>query len=238
MSQLGPQEALLFVFGECGPDVTEDEFHDWYNNEHAPLRLTVKGFNNALRYKAIDGAQPTWLALYDLSSTEVMATEDYKALRGKASPREFDVVSRLLMLDRRLYTQISARTHPETPPFALPGKYLLVVQMETSAEADLDFNKWYEEEHMGLLEKVPGWLRGRRYKFLNQTELGGKADKTKTVPAMTYLAVHEFNRSDWAELPEFKHAGSTPWRLEVLKTVSKRELRSFELYKDFGSPQW
>jgi hypothetical protein len=54
-------QGLVFVYVEAGPHVSEadlngvfctgfqvrqhiEEFTDWYDNEHAPLRLTVPGF--------------------------------------------------------------------------------------------------------------------------------------------------------------------------------------------------
>jgi len=175
--------------------------------------------------------------MYDMTSPEVMLTDEYKSLREKASKQEFDVVSRLQKLDRRVYTQISSLAHPTTAPSSLPGKYLLVVSLEPTPEGEAEFNKWYEEEHMGLVAKTPGWLRGRRYRLVDRTELAGKADKSNAVSAIPYLAVHEWDRPDFLEQPELKHATSTPWRTEVTKTIVRREARTFELYRNFAAPK-
>ncbi|KAJ7890554.1 hypothetical protein B0H14DRAFT_2689813 [Mycena olivaceomarginata] len=62
MSQETPQglvvttalEGLVFVYLEPGP-VSEADLNDWYDNEHAPLKLTVPGVKSAIRYKAVGG---------------------------------------------------------------------------------------------------------------------------------------------------------------------------------------
>jgi hypothetical protein len=191
----------------------------------------VKGFSSALRYKAVDSLQPTWLAIYDLSTPQVIDSDDYRSLRAKASQREFDVVSRLQTLDRRLYTHLSTHEHPAVQ---LPTKFLLVVSLEPRQDGESEFNKWYEEEHMVLLSKVPGWLRGRRYKFLSQTELAGKATQSNAAVPPPYVAIHEFDRPDFMALPEYQSALNTPWRNRVMsEIVLRREVRVFELHRNF-----
>lgn len=47
-----------------------------------------------------------------------------------------------------------------------------------------DFEKWYREEHLNLLAKIPGYRRSLRYKIGPRTPL----TQGETQP---YLAVHE-----------------------------------------------
>ena len=59
----------------------EDEFHDWYANEHVPERLRVPGFLNAERW--IDAENPKiHVATYDLDNTGVLSTPPYRAVTG------------------------------------------------------------------------------------------------------------------------------------------------------------
>ena len=78
---------LFYVYTEAG-SVDEAEFHDWYDHEHGPARLTVPGFGRALRYQALDGAKPPWLALYELDSPDVLDSPEYKAVVANASDRD------------------------------------------------------------------------------------------------------------------------------------------------------
>lgn len=250
-------QSLLLVYGECGPEVSDQEFNgtfainymlyhyfnhlhttDWYDNEHAPLRLTVPGITTATRYKAVDAQKPSYLALYDMSSPAVMTGSEYTSLHLKASANEVDIISRLQSLDRRVYTLISSLTLPNTTPEMLPGRYMFVVFMEVTPEGEAEFNKWYEEEHMVLVAKTPGWLRGRRYKVVEQTELAGKGDKEAAAKKpKTYLALHELSRDDFKDQEAFKTAISTPWRAKVSENVFDKELRLFERLKVFDRPE-
>ncbi|KAF8870206.1 hypothetical protein BD779DRAFT_611826 [Infundibulicybe gibba] len=229
-------QGLLLVFGECGPKVTEEEFSDWYDNELAPARLTVPGFISALRYKAVRTAVPNWLAMYDTTDPSTVQTEAYKALRTNASDNEASVVSRSEMLDLRVYKRLS--TWGGTDVTQLPGKYVLTVCIGLhegeGSEIDAEFNKWYEEEHMELISRVPGWKRGRRYKLVDWTELGGGASKeAKEREPARYLAVHEWDRDGFMDTAEFAFASSTPWTTKIRKSMAIREVGSFKLYKDF-----
>src|SRR4051812_45960006 len=126
-------EGLLFVLAEPG-EVPGDEFHDWYDNEHAPARLSVPGIRTGYRYRALDGQRPGWLAWYELD-IDVLHGEDYRVVR-KRSPREQAVVDRLETLDRRVYELIDDQGTP------LPEAPVVVsVALSTSDEAGLD--TWY-----------------------------------------------------------------------------------------------
>jgi hypothetical protein len=59
----------------------EEEFHRWYEDEHIPERMAVPGFLTARRFRAIEGG-PKYLAVYDLESPEVLASEPYLRLTG------------------------------------------------------------------------------------------------------------------------------------------------------------
>jgi len=230
-------QGLLFVYGECGPNVTESEFNEWYDGEHAPARLTVPGILSAARYKANDGETPTWLAVYDLANPEVTKTEAYTSLRAKASENEQSIISRLAILNRRIYALLFDISRPGVEPTQSP-KFLHIVTMRVAADAEAEFNRWYEEEHIPLLSKGPGWLRSRRYKLVDHTELaGGKNTGHGLKPAMTYLAVHSWDRDGFRETPEFKASISTPWVVEIMKQVLDVGSRVFTVHKTFEKPQ-
>jgi len=84
---------------------------------------------------------------------------------------------------------------------------------------------------MVLLSKVPGWLCGRRYKLIEAVSHGASPEPGDE--KREYLAIHELERREFMDLPEFKDATRTSWAGRVLKTVEFRELRLFERYKVF-----
>ena len=97
---------LFYVYTDPGT-VDETEFHDWYDHEHGPARLTVPGIGPAYRYRALDELKPPWLALYELDRPDVIESPEYKALSANASDRDKAVAAGLATLDRRVYEQIS-----------------------------------------------------------------------------------------------------------------------------------
>ncbi|KAF9051264.1 hypothetical protein BJ165DRAFT_875294 [Panaeolus papilionaceus] len=219
---------LLFVWGESGPKVEETEFNDWYDNEHAPARLPVPGFLNALRYKATDNKIPTWLAIYDLTSPDFATSEPYKALATTASDRERALIPRLQTLHRRIYELIYKRQNPDASG---PAKYMLVVSMDVAEPSfEDDINTWYNGEHITDISKTTGWIRSRRFKLLSSLELS--ANKDSTPHAYQYLAFHEFDNDQYLSDPAFLAAASTPARA-LYGSKANIEGRTVVLHKQF-----
>ena len=145
---------LFYVYTEPG-SVDEAEFHDWYDHEHGPARLTVPGVGRAYRYRALDEEKPPWLALYELDSPDVVDSPEYKALSANASDRDRSVAAGLATLDRRVYEQVSE----DGSPAGLPTPVILAVAMSVPEESEDDLAAWYTEEHIPMLLEVPGWRR-------------------------------------------------------------------------------
>ncbi|EIW57247.1 uncharacterized protein TRAVEDRAFT_168885 [Trametes versicolor FP-101664 SS1] len=210
---------LLLVYSEPGAAVPDAEFNDWYDNEHVPLRLPIPGIHSWSRWAAADGARPTYAALYDLASPAVISEPPYADLAGTRSARETDIFARVALLDRRTYTL----REPVFPPKAgaaydarAPGPYAVVVEVEVKPETEDEFNKWYEEEHIPLLAKVPGWVRSRRF-VLEDAAAAGPEATAGTPPK--HLTIHEWEGLEAMETKEFKEAVSTPWMQKIQETA-------------------
>jgi uncharacterized protein DUF4286 len=80
-SEMTTSRGLLLFTTDIDPAM-EAEFHRWYEEEHIPERMAVPGFLTARRFRAIEGG-PKYLALYDLESPEVLASEPYLRLTGE-----------------------------------------------------------------------------------------------------------------------------------------------------------
>ena len=207
-------EGLLFVFTEPG-QVGEDEFHDWYDHEHAPARLSVPGIRTGYRYHALDGQRPSWLAWYELDLA-ALASPEYRTARER-SPREQSVVERLDELDRRVYEQIDDQGETTTG-----APVVVSVALSTRDEAGLD--TWYREEHVPLLHAMPGWRRTRRYRLAEGSGPG-------------LLAFHEIDHVDLFDEPAYRAATGTPWRARVMREVTARERRVFGYHGTVQPPK-
>jgi len=90
-------------------------------------------------------------------------------------------------------------------------------------KAELD--KWYMEEHIDLLSRVPGWLRSRRF-------VTSSIDPNAPIE---YLAIHEYAPKNGLGGPEFTAATTTEWNKEIYRSVVKEKRRRvYNLYYTFG----
>lgn len=208
-------DGLMFVLSQPRPG-DEPEFHSWYDDEHAPARLTVPGIRTAERYAASDDARPDWLALYELD-LDALATPEYRSLNANRSEREARVMGRLETLDRRVYELIGDYgTAGDGPAPVVMARGMTVPK---SAAADLD--AWYTDEHIPALRAVPGWGRIRRYRLVEGTG-----------PA--HMAIHEISGTDVFGKEEYHAAVSTPWRDRVVASAVVSERRVFTHHRSFA----
>jgi len=200
------------------PPADEDAFNAWYDEDHVPLRLGVPGFLSGRRYRAAEGGDgPRYLALYDLSSVEVLRSDAYQRLWREQSEREKAMLASIPFTDRRVCEAVlDGPEWTQDPPFQL------IVCMTPPAGAEDDFVTWYREEHIPMLLAVPGWRRARLFR---QVEGSGPA----------FMAVHELETADVFDLPEHQAAISTPWRQRIRSSVVRYERNLFKLWR--GMPQ-
>jgi pimeloyl-ACP methyl ester carboxylesterase len=230
---------LLYVTMQPRPGLSAAQFHDWYNNEHGPLRLRLPFIPNGFRYRATDSEQfdeskPEWLAFYDVTDSAEFTRPPYTTLREDhvKTQREKDTMAQIAV-DRHMYDFIQEWRGDEYQPLdridaAAAGHVLIAVSFylqDPSQEAELD--RWYKEEHVNLLSKVPGWRRSRRFVTSSVTN-PNPAEKE-------YLALHEYAPQNGLGGLEFQAATTTPWTHEIYsKVVKERKRRAYEWFYTFG----
>jgi hypothetical protein len=170
---------LLMVWADV-PAVKEEDFNRWYNEEHLAERLSVAGFSSGARYEAVKGG-PKHLACYELDSAAVLESDAYR--RVQANPTAWtrrcspEVIGTTYI--RNVYTLI----HPKTVTPEVAGSdmapALQIGRMDVPPEIDGEFNTWYDTIYVPNYEKVPGVIRGRRYRAVTGTP--------------TYLTLYEFD---------------------------------------------
>ncbi|KAL1745935.1 hypothetical protein HDZ31DRAFT_81616 [Schizophyllum fasciatum] len=221
---------FLAVAAEPGKEVTLEEFQDWYNNEHVPLRLNhLKSFLNGARYTAYDGQSPSWLALYDVDDTSTFQKDEYTHLRANRSPREADLVKRLALLDRRTYEAVtdsgpspltSSMNYSESPSRGLITHGI--------AAGDTSLSAWTEEV-VASLRALDGWVRTRTFHCIDHLKTGlsvHAGPEAQVVP--NYLAIHEFVQPAQARSEDIKLAVD---RAAASSGITIQEERYWELYR-------
>ena len=176
---------LLMVWADVPPD-KEEEFNRWYNEEHLAERLAVPGFLSAARYEAVKGS-PKHLACYELESPAVLESAAYKHVQTNPTPwtRRCSPDAIGTTFIRSVYAMI----HPAalSPQAAGSGMApaLQIGRMDVPPEVDDTFNRWYNTIYVPNYEKVPGVIRGRRYRAVSGSP--------------TYLTLYEFEHPKVSE---------------------------------------
>lgn len=181
---------LLMVWCDVPAD-KEAEFNRWYNEEHLAERLSVPGFLSAARYEAVKGG-PKHLAVYELESPAVMESEAYKKVSNTptAWTKKTGPQAVATTFIRNIYSMI----HPKavTPAIAQApmAPALQLGRMGVPAAVDAEWNEWYSTIYVPNYEKVPGVIRGRRYRAV--------------VGEPTYLTFYEFEHPKVSETDAWK----------------------------------
>ncbi|PLB41712.1 putative alpha/beta hydrolase [Aspergillus candidus] len=223
---------LLYVTMQPRDSLPAAQFHDWYNSEHGPLRLRLPFVTNGFRYRATDGREPEWVALYDITDMAELTRETYLALRGDGikTPREKATMAQIAV-GRRLYDLLDDQKASDyTPLEQIPdsqatGAVLIAITTVVPAEHEDELNRWYREEHLDMLARVPGWRRSRRFVT---AAIDPQAPRE-------FVALYEYAAQNGLEGPEHQAALHTPWRDRVMnELVTSKSRRAYQWAYTFG----
>jgi hypothetical protein len=176
---------LLMVWTDV-PAEHEAEFNRWYNEEHLAERLSVPGFLSAARYEAVRGG-PKHLAYYELENVAVLESEAYKYVQDhptewtrRCSPNVLGTT-----FIRNVYTLIHPTAVTSDIAQSPMAPALQIGRMDVPPDIDGAFNTWYNTIYIPNYEKVPGVIRGRRYRAV--------------VGTPTYMTLYEFEHPQVSE---------------------------------------
>ena len=195
---MGGKSMGLLVAGFDFSTVAQDEFNDWYDTEHIPERRRVPGFVNCERWIGVD--QPSVsIATYDLASLDVLQSPEYRAIAGEnLSPWS----KRMTGKCRRICRFEAEQLPPgEVPAPSSGATGLLLFAMNIASEAEVEFNAWYDQEHVPNLARVPGCLCARRFRVHRAVSDGNQR----------YLALYHLASPDVPESAAWKKGVETPW---------------------------
>ncbi|MCJ1317441.1 hypothetical protein MMC15_002766 [Xylographa vitiligo] len=217
---------LLYVTMAPHSSLSPAQFDDWWNNEHAPLRLRLPFFTNGFRYRAsdLDGSGkglPEWLAIYDVTDTTELVKEPYTTLRTDRvkTQREKDTMKQITV-GRLIYDLVASQQAPSFTPLEAitpePAENVLIVlRLSVRPDKRQELQSWYTDEHIPLLAKIPGWRRTRLF----------RTSVVESAPEVEYLAVHDYSSTNGLGGPEWKASVSTPWYESIMSSVVTHVVR-------------
>jgi hypothetical protein len=102
----------------------------------------------------------------------------------------------------------------------VPPKYIVTVEVEP--RDDVEYDKWYREEHLDALHKIPVYRRSQRYK------LGPLVPNVTRGEPPRYLAIHEVDDvKKFFAGPEFDAAWSS-WTKRQVEDAKAFVVRAWE----------
>ena len=198
-------KALMTAWTHVPPE-REEEFNAWYDTEHLPQVVALPGFIRGRRY-ACDGAMPKYLAWYDTADETVEPGLHLKKFIADSSPwwrRIGGFIQHRERMNFQLMRDVGEKPREDTP-------WLYVVHTDIPDSLVVEYNEWYDKEHLPRLVTVPGVIRARRYTAVS----GGPK----------YLTAYELTDRNAFESPEGLKARKTPWT-EKMRSLFQNTRRS------------
>lgn len=204
----------LLVAGFNYSMVDAGEFNDWYDTEHLPERQRCKGFINCVRWEGVEDPKVS-IATYDLDSHAVLHSAPYEAIgRANLSPWSKRMTSRA----QRLLRIEGEQLIPGDEVMKGTTANLMVFACNVKPEARAEVKKWYGEEYIPNLSKVPGVASARFF----QSQAG----------THDFIALYEIDKPETCASDAWKAAAFTEWTKrmrphleDVLRVVLRRYQR-------------
>lgn len=189
-------QGSAILFSEMTPDAAwEDEFNEWYDQEHIPLRMAVSGFRSAQRYR-IQGKR-NYLVVYEMDSPGVLKSPAYLSVKNNPSDRTRRMLGSVTGFTRYIAEETGNYTRGIPPEDALDAPCLYSIFFEVPPERQGEFGDWYEKDHIPLLLEPRDCLLVRRFRVIDGEP-----------KSWTHLSLHYLKDARALESRQF------PWRAE------------------------
>ena len=195
-------QGSTILFSEMTPDAScEDEFNEWYDQEHIPLRMAVSGFRSAQRYR-IQGKR-NYLVVYEMDSPGVLKSPAYLSVKNNPSDRTRRMLGSVSGFTRYIAEQTGNYTRGLHPADSLDAPCLYSVFFEVPSQRQSEFDECYEKDHIPQLLECKDWMLIRRFQVVDG-EPG----------SWTHLALHYLMDERALESPERHRALQSPSRTQ------------------------
>jgi hypothetical protein len=194
------------LFSEMTPDTSfEENFNDWYDHEHIPIRMKAPGFVSAQRY--VNKERRGYLAVYELDGLTALKTPTYEQIKGQPSDRTRWMLQNVSGFTRYLCRSIGVAENAAGSAAFDDAVILYAVWFNVPQSDVAEFDDWYDKEHVPMLMKCPDWLQVRRFEVVDGEP-------------QTYsrLALHYLASEAALDSPERAAARTTSWR----ETLARR----------------
>ncbi|KAK6063489.1 putative alpha/beta hydrolase [Seiridium cupressi] len=219
----------------------EKTYLKWYGEDHIVDLLQISGIGSARVLKDVNpDADKPYLVLYPLDDLGIMKSDDMKNIKARSDllPGTGNIYD-LADFDSRFDSLI--QVYDPTGKGKGHARSVISVQIQLKQGGDVeDFDRWYREEHLGLVSKATGYLRTTRFKLVAamtnpqmRASQGLPATDEPETERCTWLGIHEFAVEN-PDLQEIRKLTASPWTDRIYEG---RKLGIFRIYKvlaEFG----
>ena len=202
----------IFMVWVDVPADKEEEFNAYYNEEHLAELLAVPGILSAARYEAVSSG-PKHLACYELESVAVIQTDAFQ----NRQPTERSLRAGPRGVGTNLISNVYEMIHPNALTSEIANSEmapaLQIGRMGIAPENSEEWNKWYSGVYVPNYEKVPGCIRGRRWKAVRgepEYAVVYEFEDENVSQTETWLAQREINPDNPRMRDLMTHAPGSP----------------------------
>lgn len=120
---------------------------------------------------------------------------------------------------RPAHEWVLEQIRPGDRPSPMEAGGLCISAMEVNPAIEDEFNEWYNEEHMPLMDAVPGLLSARRFRAI--------------AGLPRYVAVYHLESPDVYKQRSWYEANQTPW----IRRIHRFRLRTLHMILTRAEPQ-
>ena len=140
-------KGLLMTFTEV-PSEIEQDFNEWYNNEHLDERINIPGFRRARRYEAIE-ANIKYLTTYEALDSNNIASKDYLDVLKEPSELSQTIMPQFTKWHRMTCNVLVDRTHGM-------GSALALIRFFPDPSKVAKLLDWLKNYALEEINKMPG----------------------------------------------------------------------------------
>ena len=162
-----PEHKALTTIRINVPRERREDFRKWHNCEHSTDRMMGPGFQVLHRYNAVDDAEHhDMVIIFEGDSLDAFSSEYYMNSLNNPTPWTRESMKFIKDAERTVY--LLQASCGEEPGFDAPYAYTVRLNSTGAPGAGEELAAWYEEEHLPRLCGVPGVLRGRLFKRVDE----------------------------------------------------------------------
>lgn len=101
---------------------------------------------------------------------------------------------------------------------------ILVVRLDVNREAEADFNRWYESEHIPMFMEVPGVISAQRGRLSDKEVASFQLNRQ----GPRYITIYEYSDAATMDRQEYLRVLETEWAKRINPSIKNFSLTLYD----------